>query len=77
MDDFNTQMVEFGFAFPSKIFQEELKKRRIGYRPQQKDSFQRGMGSAVFYIRSSDFEKALEIREKVDRENASVKSRLK
>lgn len=68
--DLNTQIAEFSFPFPAKIFEEELSNAGIPYRILNRDSYEGGSGLCIFYIFNSDFEKAFSIKEKVEKENA-------
>lgn len=70
MIDLNTQIAEFTCPFPSKIFEAELERQNIKFRQMKKASYEGGSDSCVYYVNHSDVEEALEIKEKVNKENA-------
>ena len=72
MKDFNKQIAEFAFPFPSTEFEIELKKNGIKYRKQIKESYEGGTDSCIFYTKTSDFDIAFKIKNKVDKENAKL-----
>ena len=72
MDDFDIQIAEFSYPFPSKSFELELNNANIEFREFIKSSSEGGMDSCVYYINNRDLEKAIEIKTKVDRENAGL-----
>ncbi len=73
MDEFTVMVAEFGSPFPSKVFEMELSNIDIEYRIFQKQSSEGGIDSNVFYVKSEDVEKAIEIRERVEKEDEQSK----
>lgn len=64
------QIAEFTHPFPSKIFEKELVENDIEFDTFLKSSSE-GFDSTLFYVERIDFEKAFELKEKIDRENTA------
>lgn len=69
------QVAEFAFPFPAKIYEKELSENNIDFETFIKSSGEGGFDTTIFYVKNLDFEKASDLKEKVDKEN--VTSELK
>jgi len=69
-----TQIAEFTYPFPAKIFEKELRENNIEFDTFLKSSTE-GFDTTLYYVERIDFDKAFKLKEKVDKEN--VTSELK
>jgi len=65
------QVAEFAFPFPAKIYEKELVENHIDFDTFIKSSGERGFDVTIFYVKDLDFERAYDLKEKVDKENAT------
>ncbi|MCL6265807.1 hypothetical protein [Flagellimonas myxillae] len=72
MDGFNVQIAEFEYPFPSKLFEQELTSEGIRFKQFPRTAVEAGVQWHVFFIQNSDYKRAFEIKEKIDKQNVQT-----
>lgn len=70
MTEFNNLVGEFVFPFPAKVFEKELNDAKLEFKAEFIPSSEGAYGSCIYYVKNEDFDKAVLLKGRIEKENA-------
>ena len=71
------QIADLSYPFPAQVFEKELNKHGVPYKEIPKTNVDHGFSSRIYFVDAEDVEKAKNIKERIEVENAESEEKFR